>query len=105
MIEAYTMEQLPGILADRLVLASSVVVVLSSVWILSKLFIARNDLPLVGKEHGSSQERRKAYLAAAANLYKKGHELFRDKPYRLTTTDGMKRRTKHMRDSVGGPWI
>lgn len=82
------MEQLTGILTDRLVLASSVGVILFTVWIFTTLFGPGNNLPLVGKEYGNSHERRKVYLAAAAKLYKQGHEMFRNKPYRLTTTDG-----------------
>ncbi|KAJ0108710.1 Ent-kaurene oxidase [Diaporthe amygdali] len=82
------MDQLPGLLADRLVLAASMLVILASVWLFSNFFDYSNKLPLLGREYGNSEKRRKAYLAGAARLYEKGHNLFKTKPYRLTTMDG-----------------
>lgn len=62
---------------------------LSSVWLVTRLFTGKSDLPLMGSEHGSSEKRRKAYLASAGAIYRKGLDMFRDKPYRLETADGV----------------
>jgi len=77
-----------GILAvDRgIIVCSSVLALL--VLLLSTLRNGKNQLPLLGEEYRSAEQRRKLYLASAGTLYRKGQELFRDKPYRLETADG-----------------
>jgi hypothetical protein len=49
---------------------------------------SKNQLPLLAKEYRTAEQRRQLYLSSAGQLYKKGLELFKDKPYRLETADG-----------------
>ncbi|ORY61450.1 ent-kaurene oxidase [Pseudomassariella vexata] len=46
------------------------------------------QFPLIGKEYGNSEQRRKAFIKEASKLYEKGNNMYKDKPYRLTTLDG-----------------
>ena len=87
-IAAMDQNTLFGILAvDRgIIVCSSVLALL--VLLLSTLRNGKNQLPLLGEEYRSAEQRRKLYLASAGTLYRKGQELFRDKPYRLETADG-----------------
>ncbi|KAK6215491.1 ent-kaurene oxidase [Colletotrichum tabaci] len=73
---------------QRVAMALLAFAFLSSVWLVSRLVTGKSDLPLMGSEHGSSEKRRKAYLASAGAIYRKGLDMFRDKPYRLETADG-----------------
>ncbi|ETS79291.1 hypothetical protein PFICI_09144 [Pestalotiopsis fici W106-1] len=47
-----------------------------------------DKIPLLGEELGSPEQRRKAFLSTAQDLYNKGYERFKDRVWRLTGTDG-----------------
>ena len=85
------MDTLPAVLADRGPVLASVLFILSAVFLASR-FVGGGDVnsnvPLVGSELGSAAKRRKAYSTQAKELYKKGYQAFKDKAFRVTTTDG-----------------
>ena len=85
------MDTLPSVLADRGPIIAAVVTLLSIVFLGSRFLSghANTNIPLVGSELGSAAKRRAAYSAQAKDLYQKGYEVFKDKVFRLTTTDGM----------------
>ena len=82
------MSQLSHVLLDRLPVMVSVALFTIAVYAVSSVWSSKSNLPLLGADNGSSEQRRKQYRASAAKLYQKGYELFRHQAYRLTTSDG-----------------
>ncbi|OTB03695.1 hypothetical protein M426DRAFT_321621 [Hypoxylon sp. CI-4A] len=87
---AATMDVIRGILEERGPVLASIAVVLASVFLFTLLFGGSDpsDIPLVGKEHGGAEKRRKAFITNGYDFYKKGYELFKSKAFRLTALDG-----------------
>lgn len=84
-------EFLGALVAERAPLLLAIAVVLSGVVLLPKLFsrvAALDHLPLVGKELGGPDERRKAYMADSTSLYEEGYKRYEGKPFRITTSAG-----------------
>ncbi|KAI1260172.1 ent-kaurene oxidase [Xylariaceae sp. FL1019] len=48
----------------------------------------KETLPWLGKEFGNALQRQEAYRAQNHDLYQKGYALFKDKAFRLTTSEG-----------------
>ncbi len=84
------MDQLSTVLAARGPALASVLFILSAIFLASKVLGGSpvSNTPLVGEDLGGPNKRRTAYLERARELYKKGYETFRGKPFRLTTLDG-----------------
>ncbi|KAH8673885.1 cytochrome P450 [Xylariales sp. PMI_506] len=59
-------------------------------WVVRRGISGTGKIPLVGREIGSTEKRRKAYLSNARDLYAKGYRLFKNSAFRLTDTDGEK---------------
>ncbi|CAJ2505514.1 Uu.00g129080.m01.CDS01 [Anthostomella pinea] len=85
------MDQIQTVVANRWPAMASVVAVLACVFVATSL-LGRggdsNNLPLLGKEYGHAEKRRKAFITNGVDFYKKGYQLFKSKAYRLTTLDG-----------------
>lgn len=83
------MEHFATALVERAPVLVPVLLILATAFLTTR-FLNRGyaKLPLLGKEYGNSEQRRKAFIAGAAELYRRGYEKFRDEPFRLTTVDG-----------------
>lgn len=57
-------------------------------WVTSILHVERPQFPLVGKEIGNTEQRRKAYNQDARQLYNEGYTKHGTRPFRITTFDG-----------------
>ncbi|KAI1387289.1 cytochrome P450 [Hypoxylon trugodes] len=84
------MDVITNVLADRSPVLASVAIILVTVFIASRLFDRESlsHLPLVGAEFGDAEKRRKAYITNSLDFYKKGYELYKSKPFRITSLDG-----------------
>ncbi|KAK6197790.1 hypothetical protein LQW54_010562 [Pestalotiopsis sp. IQ-011] len=83
------MEQLVEALADRGPVLLAILIVSTTIFIVSHLLNGgATNFPILGRELGNSEKRRKAFLSGAAELYDQGYAAFKDKPYRMTTVDG-----------------
>ncbi|KAH6654487.1 ent-kaurene oxidase [Truncatella angustata] len=84
------MDQLTNFLADRAPIFASVAVLLGAAFLFSTFtFQAKgtDKIPLVGKEFGNAEQRRKAFIANAHGFYAKGYEMYKNVTWRLTGTD------------------
>ncbi|KAI0168346.1 ent-kaurene oxidase [Pestalotiopsis sp. NC0098] len=87
------MDQVTQLVSDRAPVFASVALLLGTAFLFSilKSFSGGADkIPLVGKEIGNVEQRRKAYIANAKDLYQQGYKLFKNSTFRLTDTDGEK---------------
>ncbi|KAI0839943.1 cytochrome P450 [Hypoxylon sp. FL0890] len=84
------MEVIANVLEERGAVLASVAVILTTVFLASLLFGSSEaaNIPLVGKEYGNAEKRRKAFITNGYDFYKKGYELFKTKAFRLTALDG-----------------
>lgn len=90
------MDQLSTILLDRIPVVIPVVIVLTSIFVVTRfLDNGYSKIPLLGHEYGNSEQRRKTFLKSAAQLYRKGYAEFKDSAFKLTTADGRARNRKH----------
>ncbi|KAI0128888.1 ent-kaurene oxidase [Xylariales sp. AK1849] len=88
------MDQLSSLIADRGSVLASVAVVFFAVFLFSSLRLFSSNgtdkIPLVGREIGNAEKRRKAYIANARELYTRGYNTFKNNVFRITDTDGEK---------------
>ncbi|ORY59096.1 ent-kaurene oxidase [Pseudomassariella vexata] len=84
------MEQVLALISKRSPVIASIFVLLTTVFLLSRYFGSDvyEQIPLVGKELGNAEKRRKAYLDHAQDIYQKGYSRFKNRVFRLTGTDG-----------------
>ncbi|KAI0129663.1 ent-kaurene oxidase [Xylariales sp. AK1849] len=82
------MDRLSTMFSERGQPLIPIAVTLLGVFIISRLSGSSYTHPLIGKEYGNSEQRRKAFLAGAAHLYSQGYRTFKDQAFRLTTVDG-----------------
>lgn len=88
------MGHIENLFAERAPVLASVLVVICGALLVSALGLftdnktAANLIPLVGREIGNSEQRRKAYIANARDIYAKGYELHKSRAFRITDTDG-----------------
>lgn len=69
-------------------LTLALVVVLPAALLLLARPRGLGHLPLLGHELGGAEMRRRAYLTDMVALYKRGYDLFKDRPFRVTTQLG-----------------
>ncbi|KAK6079931.1 ent-kaurene oxidase [Seiridium cupressi] len=84
-------DQFSSLVVERAPIFASVAVLLGAVFFISVFkssSYGTEKIPLVGKELGSAEQRRLAFISNAKDLYAKGYGLFRDSTWRLTNTDG-----------------
>lgn len=81
-------QRLVQALEDRGNVIILLIFLISTVFAFTKV-VGREIVPLLGKEHGNFEQRRKAFLKDGSRLYQEGYEKFKDKICRLTTADGM----------------
>ncbi|KAI0004374.1 cytochrome P450 [Xylariaceae sp. FL0662B] len=81
------MGQISNIVADRAPVIASVLVVVAGVLLATQLF-GSSSIPLIGREYGYAEKRRKAFIKNGMDFYTKGYELFKNRAYRLTALDG-----------------
>lgn len=85
------MDQISNLIADRAPIFAAVAVLLGAVFLFSTFKSSKYDattIPLVGKEIGNAEERRKQFISNARGTYEKGYALFRENAWRHTDTDG-----------------
>ncbi|KAK9416187.1 putative Ent-kaurene oxidase [Seiridium unicorne] len=85
------MDQFSSLVVERAPIFASLAVLLGAVFFISVFkssSYGTEKIPLVGKELGSAEQRRLAFISNAKDLYAKGYGLFRDSTWRLTNTDG-----------------
>jgi hypothetical protein len=86
------MDQFSSLVVDRAPIFASVAVLLGAAFLVSVLVPSSGSngkIPLVGGDIGNAEQRRKAFLSNAKDLYAKGYRHFKDSVWRLTDTDGM----------------
>lgn len=86
-----TMDQVIQQVADRAPIFASVGLLLVTAFLFSVLRSSKggvDKIPLVGQELGGVEQRRKAYLSNAKDLYQQGYQRFKNSVFRLTDTDG-----------------
>ncbi|KAF7540178.1 hypothetical protein G7054_g1529 [Neopestalotiopsis clavispora] len=87
------MDQVIQQVADRAPIFASVGLLLVTAFLFSVLRSSKggvDKIPLVGQELGGVEQRRKAYLSNAKDLYQQGYQRFKNSVFRLTDTDGEK---------------
>lgn len=57
-------------------------------WVRRILNVGRPQFPLVGKDIGNAEQRRRAYNQDARLLYNEGYTKLGTRPFRITTFDG-----------------
>ncbi|KAI1845355.1 hypothetical protein JX266_008450 [Neoarthrinium moseri] len=104
------MDRFAYLLIERGLVQSFVVPLLASIFILYSLRLLRestNKIPLVGRELGNTDKRRRAFIENAREIYKNGYREFKNRAWRVTGTDGDRiilprhliHETRHMPDS------
>lgn len=83
-----TSQRLVQVLEDRGKVVILLIFLISAVFAFTKV-VGREIFPLLGKEHGNFEQRRRAFLKNGSRMYQEGYDKFKDKICRLTTADGM----------------
>lgn len=84
------MDVVANIIVNRGPVLASIAVIATTVFFATLLFGngSTSQLPLVGKEYGNAEKRRKAFITKGLEFYKKGYALYKSKAFRLTSLDG-----------------